>query len=60
LLKVLVFEITPVSEFSMYIEPARYEFTEFTAATASAQFAVVLQVTKELRMLKVTVVSYAE
>ena len=56
----LVFETIPDSEFSMYIEPARYEFTAFTAATASAQFAVVLQVTKEFSMLKVTVVSDAE
>ncbi len=56
----LVFETIPVSEFSMYIEPARYELTAFTAATASAQFAVVLQVTKELRILKVTVDSDAE
>jgi len=44
----------------MYIEPALYDFTAFTAATTSIQLAVVLQVTNESRMLSFTVVSAEE
>jgi hypothetical protein len=42
------------------MEPALYDLTAFTAATTSVQFAVELHVTKELRILKVTLVSVYE